>query len=120
LPFKCFVFARFDPRDAAFEAFFGLTAGARLTDLAARKADRCFVLAGFAWVAFNARAFPAAERLVAGFNRVDLALEADLTAPRADDREESFFELLAKGVLMRNSPRSCGSRLRNSAQKQAG
>ena len=56
-------------------------------------------------MALWARAFPAGERLVAGFSRVDFALEADFTDCRADDREESFLTLLANGVLMRNLPR---------------
>jgi hypothetical protein len=81
---------------------------ARLAGFVACGAGRCFDLTGFAVlvrVAFCARALPAGERLVAGFNRVVLAFEADLTDRRADDREDSFFTLLATGVLMGNLPR---------------
>jgi hypothetical protein len=100
MPFDCFEICG---------AFFELVATFRLTDFAACWDGRCFDLTGFAafaCVAFCARAFPAGERFVAGFNRVDLAFEADLTDRRADDREESFFTLLATGVLMGNLPRS--------------
>jgi hypothetical protein len=96
-------------------------ADVRLTAFAAGRDGRCFDLAGFAalaCVALCARAFPAGELFVAGFNRVDLAFEADLTARRADDREESFFTLLAIGVLMRNLPRYCDSCLTRSAKNK--
>lgn len=102
-------------------AFFEAVAGARLTDFAACGVGRCFDLTGFAafaCVAFCARAFPAGERFVAGFNRVDLAFEADLTDRRADDREESFFTVLVIGVLMRNLPRYCDSSLTRSAKNK--
>ena len=89
-------------------AFLGLVPDARLVDLAAGAAGRCLAFADlrfFAWVALCARAFPAGERFVAGFKRVDLAFAAVFTERRADDREESFLTLLAIGVLMRNLPR---------------
>ena len=60
---------------------------------------------GFVFIALRARAFPAGDRFVAGFSRVDFALEADLIDRLADDRGESFFTLLANGVLMRKLPR---------------
>jgi hypothetical protein len=43
--------------------------------------------------------------LVAGFRRVDFALEADFTVLPADDRDGSFLTLFANGVLMLNLPR---------------
>ena len=63
------------------------------------------VFADFAFVAFRARALPATERLVAGFNRVAFGLAVDLADTRADDRGEIFFTLLATEVLMRKLPR---------------
>ena len=95
-------------------AFLELVPDGRLVDFAAGAVRRVFGLAGFtffACVALCARAFPAGERLVAGFNRVDLAFAAGLTDRRADDREESFLTLLAIGVLMRNLPRYSHSSL---------
>lgn len=57
--------------------------------------------------AFLARAFPAGERLVAGFRRVDfpptIRLRGDDVAVewREEERDASFFTLLAMGLLMR-------------------
>jgi len=59
--------------------------------------------------AFLARAFPAGERLVAGFRRVDLPattrLRDDAAADewREEERDVSFFALLAMGLLMRKA-----------------
>ena len=59
--------------------------------------------------AFLARAFPAGERLVAGLRRVDLPattrLRDDATAAewREEERDASFFRLLAMGLLMRKA-----------------
>jgi hypothetical protein len=71
-------------------------------------ADRVgFVAPAFA--AFLARAFPAGERLVAGFRRVDLLatkrLRVDDVADdwREEERDASFFTLLAMGLLMRKA-----------------
>jgi hypothetical protein len=74
---------------------------------------RGFGFADLTWVALCARAFPAGERLVAGFSRVAFGLEAALTVPRAELREESFLTFLATGVLMRKLPRYCDSSLIN-------
>lgn len=59
--------------------------------------------------AFLARAFPAGERLVAGFRRVDLLatkrLREDDAADewREEERDASFFTLLTMGLLMRKA-----------------
>jgi hypothetical protein len=59
--------------------------------------------------AFLARAFPAGERLVAGFRRVDfpatIRLREDDVAFewREEERDASFFTLLAMGLLMRKA-----------------
>jgi hypothetical protein len=59
--------------------------------------------------AFLARAFPAGERLVAGLRRVDLPattrLRDDAAADewREEERDVSFFALLAMGLLMRKA-----------------
>jgi hypothetical protein len=73
----------------------------------------CFAdRAGFAeptLAAFLARAFPAGERLVAGFRRVDFPattrLREDEVAAewREEVRDASFFILLAMGLLMRKA-----------------
>jgi hypothetical protein len=77
-----------------------------LTFLVARAtAGFCLALTVFVFEAFRARALPAAGRLVAGFKRVDFFLEVDLRDRRADDGEETFFTVLANGVLMRKLPR---------------
>ena len=61
------------------------------------------------FAAFLARAFPAGERLVAGFRRVDLTAttrfrEDDVAAEwREEERDVSFFILLAIGLLMRKA-----------------
>lgn len=67
-------------------------------DLAAGFAEARFVVAfllDVTFVALFARALPAGERLVAGFNRVDLATRfrppAPLAAERAVERDESLF-----------------------------
>ena len=62
-----------------------------------------------AFAALRARAFPAGERLVAGFRRVDLPATTRLrddaaTAEwREEERDVSFFALLAMGLLMRKA-----------------
>ncbi len=58
-----------------------------------------------AFDALCARALPAGERLVAGFSRVDFAAVRfrgdEAVAPRLeDDRGESFFRVLATGLLI--------------------
>ena len=96
-----------------------LFTGARLTAL--RDAVTAFLRAGtvrfatllaavlvlafalLSFVAFRARALPAGERLVAGFKRVDFAtvrFRAAAVERRDDVRVESFFTLLATGLLM--------------------
>jgi hypothetical protein len=62
------------------------------------------------FAAFLARAFPAGERLVAGFRRVDLPATTRLRADDAADewrevveRDASFLTLLAIGLLMRKA-----------------
>lgn len=67
-------------------------------DLAAGFAEARFVVAFLivvTFVALFARALPAGERLVAGFNRVDLATRfrppAPLAAERVVERDESLF-----------------------------
>ena len=95
-------------RLAAVVTFLEALPVARLVGFAACGDGRCFDFNGFAAfvrVAFCARAFPAGDRFVAGFSLVDLAFEADFTDRRAVGRDESFFTLLATGVLMRNLPR---------------
>ncbi len=62
-----------------------------------------FAFALLSFVAFRARALPAGERLVAGFKRVDFAtvrFRAAAVERRDDVRVESFFTLLATGLLM--------------------
>jgi hypothetical protein len=106
--------------DTGGELFGAFWAGAaRFTAFAGRDVVRCFGLAVFTCVALRARAFPAGERLVAGFSRVAFALEPDLTDARPDDREESFLTLLANGVLVRKLPRYGRPPPQKSAQKQA-
>jgi hypothetical protein len=66
-------------------------------------------LAVRSFAAFLARAFPAGERLVAGLRRVDLPattrLRDDDAADewREEERDASFFTLLAMGLLMRKA-----------------
>ena len=61
------------------------------------------------FAALRARAFPAGERLVAGLRRVDLPattrFREDEVADewRGEERDESFFTLLAIGLLMRKA-----------------
>lgn len=61
------------------------------------------------FAAFLARAFPAGERLVAGLRRVDFPattrFREDDAADvwRDEERDESFFTLLAMGLLMRKA-----------------
>ena len=68
-----------------------------------------FGLAVRSFAAFLARAFPAGERLVAGLRRVDLPattrLREDAAADewREEERDASFFTLLAMGLLMRKA-----------------
>ena len=68
-----------------------------------------FGLTKRALVAFNARAFRAGERLVAGFRRVDLPattrLRGDDVADecREVERDVSFFTLFAVAPLMREA-----------------
>jgi hypothetical protein len=67
----------------------------------------CFVTPTFG--ALWARAFPAGERLVAGFRRVDFPAKTrlrdddDADVFRGAEREASFFTLLAIGLLMRKA-----------------
>jgi len=74
-------------------------------------AVRGFGLAVRSLSALRARAFPAGERLVAGFRRVafpaDTRLRGDDDADecREVEREESLLTLLALGPLMQQSPR---------------
>jgi len=60
--------------------------------------------------AFWARALPAVERLVAGFNRVDLATaclrEEGRPPDWRDEREDNFFPPFSIELLMRESPHS--------------
>jgi hypothetical protein len=66
-------------------------------------------LAARTFGAFWARAFPAGERLVAGFRRVDLPAttrlrdDAAVVEWREEERDVSFFALLAMGLLMRKA-----------------
>jgi hypothetical protein len=66
-------------------------------------------LAGRTFAAFLARAFPAGERLVAGLRRVDLPAttrlrdDDDADVLREEERDASFFTLLAMGLLMRKA-----------------
>jgi hypothetical protein len=67
--------------------------------------DLGFVFVAVAFGALCARAFPAGERLVAGFNRVDFAAVRfrgdEAVVPRLEvDRGESFLRLLATGLLI--------------------
>jgi len=76
---------------------------------AAVAGDLSFGLAVRSLAAFLARAFPAGERLVAGLRRVDLPattrLRDDAAADewREEERDVSFFALLAMGLLMRKA-----------------
>jgi hypothetical protein len=84
---------------------------------------------GFAvrtFAAFRARAFPAGERLVAGFKRVDLLAtkrlrEDDVAAVwREEERDASFFTLLAMGLLMRKALDSLTIHQKYRRKKQGG
>ncbi len=71
----------------------------------AREPPRTFCLPACALVALRARAFPASERLVAGFRRVDLPA---VTCLRDDDdtaewRAPDFFKLFAIELLISES-----------------
>jgi hypothetical protein len=72
-------------------------------------ADLGFGLAVRTFAAFLARAFPAGERLVAGLRRVALPattrLRDDGAADewREEERDASFFTLLAMGLLIRKA-----------------
>ena len=87
-------------RDETFATFFRGGAARRAT-LRAGVLPLAFGFVVF--VAFRARAFPAGERLVAGFKRVDFAtvrFRADERTERRDDpRGESFFTLLATELM---------------------
>ena len=85
-------------------AAFGLAAAPRPL-LTGRATVRGLDFAGFALVAFRARALPAGERLVAVFSRGAFGLAVGLADARVDDRGEIFFTLLATEVLMRKLPR---------------
>ena len=83
----------------------GAAFGAFARDLAAGFAEARFVIAFLldaTFVALFARALPAGERLVAGFNRVVLATRfrpaAALPDERAVERDESLFS----GLLIVN------------------
>ena len=109
----------------AFDAFFFAGAGETrrftfdegldlLTGLAARFLEgtvRGLCLAARTFAALRAGAFPAGERLVAGFRRVALPAETrlrdddDADECREIEREESLLTLLAMGLLMQQSPR---------------
>jgi hypothetical protein len=88
-------------RDLAWD----LAAG-RLADLASGFA---LALAVRTFEALCARAFPAGERLVAGFRRVALPATTRLRDDaatlewREEERDVSFFALLAMGLLMRKA-----------------
>jgi hypothetical protein len=84
---------------------------------------------GFAvrtFAAFLARAFPAGERLVAGFKRVGLLatkrLREDDVADvwREEERDASFFTLLAMGLLMRKALDSLTIHHKYRRKKQGG
>jgi hypothetical protein len=84
---------------------------------------------GFAvrtFAAFFARAFPAGERLVAGFKRVALLatkrLREDDVADvwREEERDASFFTLLAMGLLMRKTLDSLTIHHKYRRKKQGG
>jgi hypothetical protein len=122
---------------AAFFAWLtatGLVAFVGLLDLVevfapclfAETGDLGFGLEVRTFAAFLARAFPAGERLVAGFRRVDLPA---ITRLRDDDRpvewrdEEraaSFFTLLAMGLLMRKALDSLTIHQKDRRKKQGG
>ena len=71
--------------------------------------DLGFGLAVRTLAAFRARAFPAGERLVAGLRRVDLPATTRLRDDdatdewREEERDASFFTLLAMGLLIRKA-----------------
>ena len=75
---------------------------------AAVAVDLVFGLAVRSFAAFLARAFPAGERLVAGLRRVDFPATTRLRDDDADEwreeeRDASFFTLLAMGLLIRKA-----------------
>jgi hypothetical protein len=85
-----------------------------------------FGLALRTFAAFFARAFPAGERLVAGLRRVDLPAttrfrEDDVAVEwREEERDASFFKLLAMGLLMRKALDSQDDSPQRSPQKTGG
>jgi len=98
----------------ALAAFVDLVAVLTLCRFVAAAGDLVFGFAarvGLAvriFAAFLARAFPAGERLVAGLRRVDFPAttrfrEDDAAVWRDEERDESFFTLLAMGLLMRKA-----------------
>ena len=105
--------AAFARTGAVFETFFGLATARFFAAFTGRETARGFGFADLTCVALRARAFPAGERLVAGFSRVAFGLAAALTVLRPDPRVESFLTFLATGVLMRKLPRYCDSSLKN-------
>jgi hypothetical protein len=92
-------------RVTAFAAFF--TTDLR-TVLAVLVDGFDFIFAGLVFNALWARAFPADERLVAGFSRVDFATACFREERRPpdwrDEREESFFPPFSIELLMLKSP----------------
>jgi hypothetical protein len=76
--------------------------------------------------AFWARAFPAGERLVAGLRRVDLPAttrlrdDAAVVEWREEERDVSFFALLAMGLLMRKALDSLTIHQKDRRKKQGG
>jgi hypothetical protein len=99
------IWLRFVERGATFDAFFTDEISGCFAFLTVCEASFSFNFTVFVFVALWARAFPAGDRLVAGFRRVSFAFDDDLIERRVDDRGESFLTLLANGVLMRELPR---------------
>jgi len=96
-------------RPASFVGFLDLLVALVFGRLDNVAADLAFGLTVRIFAAFLARAFPAGERLVAGLRRVDLPATTRLRDDAAADewreveRDESFFTLLAMGLLMRKA-----------------
>jgi hypothetical protein len=94
---------------AAFAGFLDLVTVFAPGRFATVAGDLGFGLAVRSFAAFLARAFPAGERLVAGLRRVDLPattrLRDDDAADewREEERDASFFTLLAIGLLIRKA-----------------
>jgi hypothetical protein len=94
--------------------------------LFAATGDLGFGLEVRTFAAFLARAFPAGERLVAGFRRVDLPAITrlrDVDRPvewRDEERAASFFTLLAMGLLMRKALDSLTIHQKDRRKKQGG